>query len=189
MNASETIVGTSLKAAGSSQYPCSAPLGVLTSDSSELVYSFRNHPQVKMLMKLFASVKLVSVRVYLAQASIGSPDDVADSNFVRFGLVPRGTVTVYKDTSVVSYLPHLQTMAMDRTVLSATTISLNGNDFPPGVELDFRSAEVRNNYAEFLVARISPGPKGEKIALIRGQIDFIVECDGQNFGAVYTDLA
>lgn len=184
----ETVVGPTVRANSARQYPCSAPLGVLMTNSTELVYSFRSHPQVKMLMKLFSTVKLVSVKVYLAQASIGTDLTVADANFVRFGIVPRGTVTTYKETNVVSYLPHMQTMAMDRTTLAATVVDYSDGNFPPGVELDFRSVEVRNNYAEFLVATTAPGPKESKQPLVRGQVDFVVECDGQNFGAVYTDL-
>jgi len=182
---------------------CSEAPASIATHQSGIAYNFRAHHRVKQALQMFAYVELVEVRAYVCQARVdgfGPPATGASAPTLsparfRIGLAPRATPSSVTPTggiltSVVSSIPHLRTfICAPMTGASAEFVWTQAN-LPPGMQLDFRASEIRFNYAEFFVGRLSPlavaPSSGVGTSDLAIQLDFIVACSGTGFGEVYS---
>jgi hypothetical protein len=168
-----------------------APTEHLPQDSTGIFLSLRGIPRIRTLLSLFEKVEVTAVRAFVYQCTQNPlPNNGATIALIRFGIVPRGTRTDVGKTNVVPTIPSLYNIT--RSFNSTATASVNwgtgGIPFPAGLELDLRSAEVRNNYPEFLIANshpTSPAEGDQPDKLFAAQLEVTLKCSGVNFGAAY----
>lgn len=147
---------------------------------------FRDHPRVVTLLSVHARVELVSVTIFVSQRNVFPAESKGTPlHVIRYGLLPAGTVGKSGGLGVVSYLPALATMSTNvgSGATSCTTWGRGGLPFPPGLQLDLASVEVRFKYPEVAIANMHVTDKTHE--LVVGQIDFTVECSGQGDGVLY----
>ncbi len=181
------VVGFESPTSSALVFDCAAPVGNLTGKSAAIVYTFRSHPRIKELLKIFSSVVLIKATVYVYQANVSAPEEGSATQVrtVRFGITPRGVTTSSGGTNVVGYIPNLTNLALFSAspASASVTFGQGGVPFPPGLQLDFRDLETRFNYAEFFLGSPQQGDGDDSIA--SAQISFTVQCSGSNFGSVY----
>lgn len=151
-------------------------------------YSLRSHPRVETLLTIFSSVVVSSVRVYISQSTVLAADttDPTTTRLIRYGVAPRGIVTHSEDSGVVGYIPSLESVTLSSAVPATASCiwGVGGVPFPPGLQLDLRAVELRHNYVEVLLANCD-AVAGDDRSLFVAQVDFTVQCSGQNFGALF----
>jgi len=151
-------------------------------------YDFRGHPRVVAALSLFSVVKLVSVDAFVFQATVRSAGSSSAGNIrhARYGVAPRGLALT--DVTVPE-VPYVRNLVCGTQVASsaALTFGAGGEPFPPGLQLDLRAAEVRHRYPRFWLMNPVVSTT-ETFDLVHAQLQFVVECSGQNFGAELTTL-
>jgi len=143
------------------------------------------HVTVANVRSLFHTVELVSVTVTVVQIdSEPAAASFTGENF-SFGLVPRGTSVKASNGSAVGFIPHLE---LFRTSAMGTQRSVTwgegGLPFPPALQLDLTSAEVKSRYPEVIVGPHKlPGSADDDVVSLR--VEFVVKCSGSGFGAPF----
>lgn len=151
-----------------------------------VLLNFRDHKQVKFLLRLFARVTLHSVTATVIQMDEPVDTEVYTREVFSFGLVPRDTSHTVANSSVVGYLPHLKlftTSSSPRDVVM--TWGAAGLPFPPQLQTELSAAEVEAKYPELMLGShhdAKPSSQEERVAI---RLEFEVACSGSGFGAVY----
>lgn len=179
-------VGKFSGARNSIQVPLAIACG-LPSDEYGVAYNFREHERVQLLLQIFACVEVISVKAFISVDKAFPITSGGVKNYVfRHGLAPKtapsncviGGATI----SVAHTTPRLVTSTMNPMFPVPSTAEYTSETFPPGMQTDLRAVETRHPYLSYLVLNDSPTDKA--ICTFRIQLDFIVECSGENFGVV-----
>lgn len=162
-------------------------------------YSFRAHPRVAQCLQMFAFVELHDVHAFVWQTRASPTDEQSEVQHLRLGIAPRTTPTTIQtgkrgkngtdeSQGVVDMIPHL--LSFTTGTIMPTSASFHwgkgGAPFPPGLQLDFRAAETRFPYAQFVIGSTHPGAAAEK-PLVGVQLTIILACRGSNFGLVHSN--
>jgi len=163
---------------GALESPLGSEFGVAT--------AFTNHERVDTLKLIFASVELVACRIFIAQRVAGAVSNVGSG--VRFGLAPRdlafSTGTGSTAASLAAAVPHMNDMWLGATVSATQNVAYGegGRPFPPGLQLDFRAAEMRHKLPVIVVLNPTPNEK-HLHKIVAGTVEWEFVCTGVNFGA------
>jgi len=190
----DAVAATGHGSPGSLHLELSAQTDELFSDENGLTANLRRHPRIAQLLSIYSSVVLVSLRAYVFQTRVYGADDVGHAvSLVRFGMVPRGLSFGAKNAkgvtqTVVPFIPSLRCIATttNQTATAECAWGVGGAPFPPGLQLDLAAVEVRHHYPEFALCNAGALTKEEhRRGIAQAQLDFTVECSGQNFGSIY----
>lgn len=160
---------------------CAAQSVALTANISALAYDFRSHPDVANALKTYTSIVLTRVSIVAWQTETSAPASTAAylPFIYRVGVTPRGVVT-----DSISTMPHLQTFVSKPAEIAVAQFSWGegGLPFPPGIQLDLRSAEIVSNWPNFLLAQNNLKADSTK-TILQCQLNFTVSASGVGFGA------
>jgi len=147
---------------------------------------FRDHKQVKMLLRLFSHVVLHSVKLTVMQMDEPVDTEVYTREVFSFGLAPRDTSHTVANSSVVGYLPHLALFTTSSSPRDVVRVwGVGGEPFPPQMQTVLSAAEVEAKHPEVLLGShhdAKPSSDEERVAI---RVEFEVACSGSGFGAVY----
>jgi len=184
-NASAAATGAS--AASFTQQTVSILLSGLKECDRGIFLNPRAGSRVSTLLSLFSSVEVVRVKMYVFQRSVKAATELGTYvPELRFGLVPRGTPHSIKSgdkqVGVVDDIPHLESMVLSTNVPATAQVvwGQGGIPFPPGLQLDLASTELRHRYLNIFLGNVHPD-KGKDF-LAAAQVDITYRCSGDNFG-------
>jgi len=201
----DSVLATGHGSPGSLRLELAVQTPELFSDDNGIPAVLRQHPRIAQLLSIYSSVVLVSVRAYVWQTSVFSSSAEAHRPaLIRFGIVPRGITLQGIDAkgttqTLTPFIPSLRCFAttVNQTATAEAVWGEGGSPFPPGLQLDLAAVEVRHHYPEFLLAnagamtrkatkeQVKKCETADRIGYAQAQLDVVVECTGQNFGAVF----
>jgi len=185
-SASAATTGTS--APSTTQQTVTSLLSGLTGADRGIFLDPRAGARVSTLLSLFSSVEVVRVKMYVFQRNVSAATE--EGTYVpelRFGLVPRGTTHTIesgsKKVGVVDDIPHLESMVLHTNTPATAQVvwGEGGIAFPPGLQLDLASTELRHRYLNVFLGNVHPD-KDDKRFIAAAQVDITYRCSGDNFG-------
>jgi len=167
----------------------SSAAAVLTDGEVGFYSSFSAHPRTQQAKGLFRVVALESVTITVRQFNMVDSTDGVPRDFLRFGVVPRDTVFIEPSSksNCVSYIPHLVDFATSTVPTDLVVKFGNGGlPFPPGLQLDLKSAEITDKHPVVFIGNIDTEPNQKKTRRIASmKLDFVLHCSGEGFGLIY----
>jgi len=161
----------------------------LAGDDYGAGYDFRSHERVQLLMQIFACVEVVSVKSTISvDKCFAIPKEGLRNYKLRHGIAPRTTNFWTKKsdgtyTGLGAVTARLVSTSMNPMFPTPATSEFNSKTFPPGLQTDLRAVETRHPYINYVVINDDAVKENTNFSFCV-QIDFIVECSGENFGVV-----
>jgi len=166
---------------------CASPMMVHNPAVAGSTESFTSHKLVANLLRLYHTVELHSVTLQVFQVRTEPNADDYVPRLFSFGVVPRDITHTAANSSVVGYIPHLETFITSANG-NEKTVSwgqlLGARPFPPGLQLDLSAAEIKSKFPEVLLG-IHEDPDRDEQSLVAMRMTFVLRCSGAGFGAVY----
>jgi hypothetical protein len=165
------------------------PVNSLNCHVTSSMAILRGNTEIAALLRIFTSVVVTRVEMFVYQSFVPVVEPGSDGYapfLVRFGIVPRNQAL--SDDSggcVVNSVPHLVDLVTSHSQSSSARVAWGegATPFPPGLQLDLRLIEERNEYASPIILISNPLPKSEPTHdVVAAQLNVTVSCSGRGFG-------